>query len=109
MFFLGSIGGFLPYILALSLTIVWGGHAGIPYLASDSTPESANEIIKPVSSPVDCKTNLKFENQIITDKTELVPLSFCTPEKLFSICSFRLFDRADPGISSLRAPPISLF
>lgn len=109
MFFLGSIGGFLPYILALSLTIVWGGHAGMPYLTPDSTPGSANEIVKPGSSPVDCITNFKFENQIITDKTEIVPVFFRTPAKLFSICSFRLFDHADPGISPLRAPPISLF
>ncbi len=109
MFFLGSIGGILPYILALSLTIVWGGHAGMPCFTSGSATESPKEIVKKSDLPVDGQTYLKFENQIVTNKTTLFPVPFCTPEMLFNFCSFRLFDSTDPGISHLRAPPISLF
>jgi hypothetical protein len=109
MFYLGSIAGFLPYILALSLTIVWGGHAGIPLLTSNSTSEEQNEFVKENESPFSGLKSFSFENQIITDKATQFPVQFFTRTKLLNFYFPRLFETTDSGISLLRAPPFSLF
>lgn len=109
MFYLGSIAGFLPYILALSLTIVWGGHASIPLFTSNSTFEVQNEFVKENESPIPGLMSFSFENQIITDKTTQFPVQFFTRTKLLNFNFPRLFEMTDSGISLLRAPPFSLF
>jgi len=109
MFYLGSIAGFLPYILAFSLTIVWSGHAGIPFFSRDSTPESQIEIVKENASKVEIILQINSNNQAVKEILHVFPTSACTPAKLFSFCFFRLLDSSEFGISSLRAPPVSLF
>jgi len=109
MFYLGSLAGILPYILAFSLTLVWGGHAGMPFLASGSAPVPANEIVKENNPPIERLSNLEFDNQIITEKAVVFPIPFCTHAELPDLCEFRHFDSADIGISLLRAPPIFSF
>jgi len=109
MFYLGSIAGFLPYILALSLTIVWGGHAGIPLFTSHSASETQNELVKENKFPIAGLTIFSFDNQIITDKTTQFPVQFYTRTKLLNFNFPRLFETTDSGISLLRAPPFSLF
>ena len=109
MFYLGSIAGFLPYILAFSLTIVWGGHAGIPFFSRASTPETSIEIVKENASRVEALSQIDSNNQAVEETFPVFPTSVCTPAKLFSFCFLRLFDAAEFGISPLRAPPVSLF
>jgi len=109
MFYLGSIAGFFPYILALSLTIVWGGHAGIPLFTSNSTSEAQNEFVKVNESPIEGLMSFSFDNQIITDKTTQFPVHFFTRIKLLNFYFPHLFETTDSGISLLRAPPVSLF
>jgi len=109
MFYLGSIAGILPYILAFSLTLVWGGHAGLPFFTSGSAPVPVNEMVKEDNPPVERLSSLKFENQIITKKTVEFSAPLCTHTELPIICTFRQFDSADIGISLLRAPPIFSF
>jgi len=110
MFYLGSIAGILPYILAFCLTLVWGGHAGIPFFTSGSTPESVNEIIVKESKPcVEKLASLDFENKIITEKTTKLIIPFNTRTELLNLYVFRYFNSTVLGISLLRAPPVSLF
>lgn len=109
MFYLGSIAGFLPYILALSLTIVWGGHAGIPLFTSNSTSEEQNEFVKENETPIVGLMSFSFENLIVTDKTTQFPVAFNTRTKFLNFDFPRLFETTDSGISLLRAPPFSLF
>ena len=108
MFYLGSIAGILPYLLALSLTIVWGGHAGLPFFASEPTPETKNEISEEKKLPVENLKSFSFEKQIVTEKITAFLIPFCTRTKVFNFYLFRLFDSTEFGISLLRAPPVSL-
>jgi len=107
MFYLGSIAGILPYILAFSLTLVWGGHAGMPFFTSGSAPESTKQIVKENNPPVEKLTTLDFENQIITDETTVVCVPYFTRTKLPGIYTLGLFDSKELGIFLLRAPPFS--
>ena len=109
MFYLGSLAGILPYILAFSLTLVWGGHTGMPFFTAGSTPESTKQIVKENNTPVEKLTTLDFENQIITDETTVICVPFFTRTKLPNFYTFRLFDSKEFGIYLLRAPPLSLF
>jgi len=109
MFYLGSLAGILPYILAFSLTLVWGGHAGMPFFTSGSAPESAKQIVAENNPPVEKLKTLDFENQIITDETTVISVPFFTQTKLPNFYTFRLFDSKEFGIYLLRAPPLSLF
>jgi len=109
MFYLGSLAGILPYILAFSLTLVWGGHTGMPFFTAGSTPESTKQIVKENNTPVEKLTTLDFENQIITDETTVICVPFFTRTKLPNFYTFRLFHSKEFGIYLLRAPPLSLF
>jgi len=109
MFYLGSIAGILPYLLAFSLTIAWGGHVGLPFFASESTPESKSEIIEDKDLSVENVNFFAFDNQIVTENIAAFATPFCTQTKAFNLYLFRLFDATGLGISLLRAPPISLF
>jgi len=109
MFYLGSLAGILPYILAFSLTLVWGGHTGMPFFTAGSTPESTKQIVKENNTPVEKLTTLDFENQIITDETTVICVPFFTRTKLPNFYTFRLFHSKEFGIYLLRVPPLSLF
>ena len=109
MFYLGSIAGFLPYILAFSLTIVWSGHAGMPFFSRDSTPETSIEIVKENASKVEILLKIDSNNQAVEETFPVFGTSVRTLTELFNYCLIRVFDSAEFGISSLRAPPVSLF
>lgn len=108
MFYLGSIAGILPYLLAFSLTILWGGHAGLPFFASGSTPETAKEIVEVKNLPVENSKSFSFENQVFAEAISIFRIPFCTRTKVFNLYLFRFFDSTELGISLLRAPPVSL-
>jgi len=109
MFYLGSMAGFLPYILAFSLTIVWSGHAGIPFFSRDSTPESQIEIVKENASEVEILLQIDSNNQSVEETFPVFAMSVRTRTRLYNFCLTQLFDSSEFGISSLRAPPVSLF
>jgi len=109
MFYLGSIAGFLPYILAFSLTIIWSGHAGMPFFARDSTPETSIGIIKENASKVEIILQIVSNNQAVEETFPVFARSVRTLTVLFNFCLIRVFDSAEFGISPLRAPPVSLF
>ncbi|NEW82077.1 MAG: hypothetical protein GZ094_06900 [Mariniphaga sp.] len=109
MFYLGSVAGFLPYILALSLTIMWGGHAGMPLFTSNPTAKTQDELVKMDESTVADQVSIRFDNQIIADKTTLFPVQFHSRTRLLNLYFLRLFEMSNIGISLLRAPPVSLF
>ena len=109
MFYLGSIAGILPYILAFSLTLVWGGHASLPFFTSGSNLEPKNEIIDAKQSIVENSTSFTFDNQYIAKKIAVFQVPFYIRTKVFNFWLSQLFDFAKPGISLLRAPPVSLF
>ena len=108
MFYLGSIAGILPYILAFSLTLVWGGHAGLPFFASGSIPETKNVIEKKENIPVEKLKNFAFKKQNITRKIDVTQIPCFTRSKVLNFYLVRFVDAAVSGISLLRAPP-SLF
>jgi len=109
MFYLGSIAGFLPYILAFALTIVWSGHAGKPFFSRDSIPETSIGIVKESVSKVEILLQIDSDNQAVEETFPEFAYSVCTPTKLFSFCFLRLLGSEEFGISLLRAPPVSLF
>ena len=109
MFYLGSIAGILPYLLAFSLTIVWGGHAGLPFFTSASTTESQNEIVEEKVHPVENSKSFSFDNQIVVGKITAFLIPICPRKKVFNFYLFRSFHSTQLGIALLRAPPVSLF
>lgn len=109
MFYLGSIAGILPYLLAFSLTLVLGGHAGLPFFASAPVSETKNEISEEKKLPDENLKSFTFDNQIIAKKIAVFLIPFCTPAKVFDFYLFRFVDSTELGISLLRAPPVSLF
>lgn len=109
MFYLGSIAGFLPYILALSLTILWGGHAGMPFLTSNIAPESKTEILTEHKISIENPIKFRTYNQVIAEEVTEFSALFCTYTKLFNLKPLRLHYSTELGISLLRAPPVSLF
>jgi hypothetical protein len=109
MFFLGSISGILPYLLAFTLTIIWGGHAGMPFLRAGSAEESKNEISAGEKVASDLAENFVYINQIVTAKIFKFPVLCYSESKVLSFYTFRLSDYSGLGISLLRAPPVSPF
>jgi len=109
MFFLSSISGFLPYILAFSITLIWGGHAGLPYFKAGSPAESKNEISKEEDISADHLGSYSYKKQIINEKNDNDPVIGCHETKVLNFFLCHLPDFAGIGISSLRAPPIYLF
>ncbi|MEI6680244.1 MAG: hypothetical protein WCL21_16670 [Mariniphaga sp.] len=109
MFFLGSISGILPYILAFSLTIIWGGHAGMPFLKAGVAEESKNEIAAEKKVTSDQTENFVYADQIVTAKTFNLPVLCYSESKLLGFYTFRIIDYCVLGISLLRAPPVSPF
>jgi len=109
MFYLGSIAGILPYILAFSLTLVWGGHAGLPFFASESTPETKHEIAKEENIPVEKLKIVVFAKQVITRKMDVTQTPFFTRTMRLGFYFVRFVDSAVLGISLLRAPPSLYF
>ena len=109
MFYLGSIAGFLPYILAFSLTILWGGHVGKPFFTRDYTTESSIESGQENTPKVEISLQIDSNSQVVEEKLHVFPLYVGTLTALFNFCLIQLFDSAEFGISPLRAPPVSLF
>src|ERR1035437_9649861 len=105
MFYLGSIAGILPYILVFSLTLVWGGHAGLPFFASGSISETKNEIAKEENIPAEKLKSFAFKKQFIASAIDLAQIPCITSTRVLS-CYLALFiDSSVLGIPLLRAPP----
>jgi len=109
MFYLGSIAGFLPYILALSLTLVWGGHAGLPFFTSPTTSESRNEIVKEIDYTQDVQINLNIFQAIVKEITNSIPVLFFVSTRVLNNYLTGSSGSSASGISLLRAPPLSSF
>lgn len=109
MFYLGSIAGILPYLLVFSLTLVLGGHAGLPFFASASTHEIKNEISEEKKLPVENLKSFSFEEQVVNEIITVFPAPFCTRTKVFNFYLLRFINSPDIGISFLRAPPSLYF
>jgi hypothetical protein len=109
MFFLGSVSGFLPYILAFSITLVWGSHAGLPFFKAGAIAESQNEISDEKIISADSIGSYSYDNQVVTENIDEIPSIYDTGIKVFKCYLLRLFDFAGIGISLLRAPPVSPF
>jgi len=109
MFYLGSIAGILPYLLAFSLTIVWGGHASLPLFAAATAPGSPKEIVKEIASANEKIKSFKIDFQIVAEKISALPIYFFSLVKVFNYFLSLLFNSKVPGINLLRAPPLSLF
>ena len=108
MFYLGSIAGILPYLLAFSLTIVLGSHAGIPFLKSTLSLTSPNEIVKE-----EIDNTKEVESYSVTD--QIIEKTYPNlSDHLFLIVKLENFYPSglpkvfDAGISLLRAPPIHI-
>ena len=108
MFYLGSIAGILPYLLAFSLTIVLGSHAGLPFIKSNLSSTSQNEIAKEEIVNIKNIESYKVDNKTITNKIPLIPPCFPLFVKIenFYLADFLKVYLA--GISLLRAPPIHI-
>jgi hypothetical protein len=109
MFFLGSISGILPYLLAFSLTIILGGHSGVPFLRAGSAEKSNNETSVEKKVTTDRTENFVYADQIVSAKTFKLPVLYCSESKALCAYTFRIFDYGGLGISLLRAPPVSPF
>lgn len=109
MFYLGSIAGILPYILAFSLTLILGGHAGLPFFTSKSTPEIKNEMQEEGNHPVEDLKSFAFDMQSVAKKITVFLIPFDISATVLNLYLFRFVDSTKPGISLLRAPPVSLF
>lgn len=109
MFFLGSVSGFLPYILAFSITIVWGSQVGLPFFKTGAIDESQNEISDEKIISADHTGNYSYDNHVITENIDEIPSIYYTGIKVFNCFLFRPFYFAGIGISLLRAPPVSPF
>jgi hypothetical protein len=109
MFYLGSIAGILPYLLAFSFTIVLGSHASLPLFKSEATTASKNEIPKEKHLSARNLKSFIVDNQVIAEKVIPFLMPFVTTTKVLGFYLFRLSDSSEPGISRLRAPPFFLF
>ncbi len=106
MFYLGSIAGVLPYILAFTLTILLGGHAGFSFFASETTSESKNKTVEENNLPSENLKNFEFDKKIVIEKFASYIFQTCTPIKVFNFYFSPLFSFTEFGISLLRAPPV---
>ena len=106
MFYLGSIAGILPYLLAFSLTIVLGSHAGLPFIKSNLSSTSQNEIAKEEIVNIKKIEFYNIDNQIVVSKSLKLPIVFHLLVEIenFYFTNFLIVFKA--GISLLRAPPV---
>jgi hypothetical protein len=109
MFYLGSISGILPYILAFSLTIVLGSHAHFPFLKGGAIEESSNKISNEKSITVGHSSSFTYKKQIVTEDIRKFAFTYFKEVKVIVFYPFRLTDYSGIGISLLRAPPVSPF
>ena len=109
MFYLGSIAGILPYILALSLTIIWGGHVTIPLFTSHCSVDSTIEIKDEPNSLTKSLQCIDSENQVnISNILQFFAL-FSISSELVAFYRTELIESTESGISCLRAPPVFEF
>ena len=108
MFYLGSIAGILPYLLAFSLTIVLGSHAGMPFLKSTLSSTTPNEIVKEEIDTIKEVVSYTIENQIIEKEFPKISSHFPLIVTIGNFYSSGLPKIVDAGISLLRAPPIHI-
>jgi hypothetical protein len=105
MFYLGTIAGILPYILSLSLTILWCGHVTVPLFKPHCVVDSASVIKKecnPSPASLQC---IDYQNKVALSETLQLFTQFSIPPGLFAICPTLLFETTESGISCLPAPP----
>jgi hypothetical protein len=108
MFYLGSIAGILPYLLAFSLTIVLGSHAGIPFIKSTLCPTSPKEIVKEeIDTTIEIET-YSINNQIIEKEYPKIFAHFSLIPRIGNFYPAGLPIVFDAGISLLRAPPVHI-
>jgi len=107
MFYLGSIAGVLPYILAFTLTILLGGHAGFSFFASETASESKNKTVEENNLSSENLKNFEFDKKIVNEKLAQYIFPACTPIKVVNFYLLPLFSFTEFGISLLRAPPVS--
>ena len=108
MFYLGSIAGILPYLLAFSLTIVLGSHAGMPFLKSTLSSTTPNEIVKEEISTAKEIESYSIDNQTIEKEYPKIYAHFSVIIRIWSFYPTGLPKVSDAGISLLRAPPIHI-
>ena len=106
MFYLGSIAGILPYLLAFSLTIVLGSHAGLPFIKSNLSSASQNEIAKEEIVNIKKIESYSIDNQVITKIAPLIPACFPLLVKIENFYLTIFLKVSEFGISLLRAPPV---
>ena len=106
MFYLGSIAGILPYLLAFSLTIVLGSHAGLPFIKSNLISASHNEIAKEEIVNIKKIESYNIDNQIIESKPLKIPTVFHLLVAIENFYSSNFLIVFEAGISLLRAPPV---
>ena len=109
MFYLGTIAGILPYILALSLTILWGGQATVPLFTSHSSVDSPSEIKKESNLSHDSQQSIDFVDQVTPSQNLQIFNAFSNHSQWFAFNRALLFDSAQQGITLLRAPPVLVF
>ncbi len=106
MFYLGSIAGILPYLLAFSLTIVLGSHAGLPFIKSNLSTTSSNEIAKEEIVNVKKIESYNIDNQIIVNKSLIIPTDFHLLVEIENFYFTNFLIVFEAGISLFRAPPV---
>ncbi len=106
MFYLGSIAGILPYLLAFSLTIVLGSHAGLPFIKSNLSSASQNEIAKEEIVNIKKIESYTIDNQLIVKEKPESPVCYPILVKIESFYPTSFLKGFEAGISLLRAPPV---
>lgn len=106
MFYLGSIAGILPYLLAFSLTIVLGGHAGLPFFKSATVSEPINEVSKAEQFNLTTINDYHIDNKVVKRKIETPPVLFSVKLKIENFYLCRFIKAFEAGTSLLRAPPV---
>jgi hypothetical protein len=108
MFYLGSIAGILPYLLAFSLTIVLGSHAGIPFIKSTLCPTSPKEIVKEEIAVAKKVESYCIDNNIVENVFPKVYAHFSLILRIGIFYPTGLPKIFDAGISLFRAPPVHI-
>ena len=108
MFYLGSIAGILPYLLAFSLTIVLGSHAGMPFLKSTLNSTSPKEIVKEEIDITKEVESYTVDSKIIEKICPKISVHFTLVVTIENFYPTGLPTVYDAGISLLRAPPIHI-
>ena len=105
MLYLGTIAGILPYIISLSLTILWCGHVTEPLFKQHCIVDSTSVIKKERNLSPASLQYIDYQNKIALSETLQFFTQFSTPPGLFAICPTLLFETTESEISFLRAPP----